>query len=99
MAFYQFNGDGSYHGRILRTGLDNLRDGIYKLSRINAIMAQASDAQIVALFGVQSSNGETALQQAASMKAELASAVGKLQTDASQTNVQAALNQMLAQLG
>lgn len=99
MAFYQFNGEGTPSGRILRTGLDNLRDAIYKLSRVNAVMSQATDDQIVALFGVSASNGQTAAQQAAALKAELASGVGKLLTDASQTNVNAALNQLLAQTG
>ena len=100
MAFYKFDGESKVLGRILRTGLDNLRDGIYKLSRINADMQQMSDQQIVDAFGVEAvSGGNTATQQAAALKAELASDVGKLLTDASQDNVNAALNQMFAQTG
>lgn len=100
MAFYKFDGESKPLGRILRTGLDNLRDGIYKLSRINSDMQQMTDAQIVDAFGVEAvSGGATAAEQAASLKAELASDVGKLLTDAQQTNVKSALDQMFAQTG
>lgn len=96
MAFYAFNGEGTPLGRILRTGLDNLRDGINKLSRINTVMAQMTDQQIVDAFGVAASGATTAAEQAASLKAEIASDVGNLLAASS---VMAALNQMLAQTG
>jgi hypothetical protein len=100
MAFYKFDGESKPLGRILRTGLDNLRDGIYKLSRINNDMVQMTDEQIVDAFGVSPvESGNTAVQQAAALKAELASDVGKLLIDSSQTNVNSALNQLLAQTG
>jgi hypothetical protein len=100
MAFYQFGGESKPRGRLLRTGLDSLRDGIAKLTRINADMAQMNDAQIVDEFDVLAEpGGNTALQQAAGLKAELASDVGKLLTDGSQSGVQSALNQLLAQTG
>ena len=100
MAFYAFNGEGTVMGRILRTGLDNYRDGVYKLSRINDCFAQMSDQQIVDAIGVSAvSGGNTAVQQAAALKAEMAADVAKLLTDNSQTNVKLSLTQMLAQTG
>lgn len=99
MAFYKFNRDLPM-GAVLRSGLDNLRDGMEKLKRCSDAMTQMSDAQISDIFGVSAApGGNTADQQSAALKAELASDVGKLYTDGSQTNVNAALNQLLAQTG
>ena len=67
MTFYQFDGENRPEGRILRTGLDSYRDGINKLQRIKGILAQASDQDLVDLFGFAS----TAV--AASANAELLS--------------------------
>ncbi len=93
MAFYKFNGDGLPFGRILRTGLDNLRDGLYKLKRINDDMSQMSDAQIVDMFGFEDTTA------AANAKAELASDVGKLFDNGSISNLVDSTNQMFAQFG
>jgi len=93
MAFYPFDGEGKPLGRILRTGLDNLRDGIYKLARINDDLQQMTDAQAVTAIGFPDTT------VAAAAKAELASDVGKLLTDDSQSNVRASLVQMFAQFG
>lgn len=51
MAFYPFNSETKFHGRILRQGIDQFRDGVAKLQRIKGILAQASNAQLVDLFG------------------------------------------------
>lgn len=105
MAFYAFDDQNKPLGRILRSGLDNLRDGIYKLNRVNSDLNQMTTQQIIDALGItnvkDTSGTETvsAATQAANAKAELASDVGKLNTDASQTNVMSALNQMLAQFG
>lgn len=99
MAFYQFN-QGTAMGVVLRSGLNGLRTALDSLRRVNASFAQMTDAQIVDAILLQPvAGGNTAVQQAAALKAELASDVGKLLTDASQTNVNAALNQLLAQTG
>ena len=101
MPYYEFNGENTPRGRNLRTGLDNLRDGLYKLTREMKDMEQMTATQIVANYGVaaDSENSQTAAQQAAGLKAELTSDIGKLLTDASQTNVSSALNQLFAQTG
>lgn len=99
MTFYKFNRDLPM-GSILRTGLDSLRDGMAKLKRCNDDMAQMTDAQITDIFGVSAApGGNTADQQSAALKAEMASDVGKLFTDASQTGVSSALNQLFSQTG
>lgn len=101
MAYYEFNGDSKARSRILRTGLDSLRDGIAKLTRCKADMAQMSDAQIASEFDVQAvtGGGNTASQQAAALKAEIAADIGKLLTDGSQTGVMSAIQQLLDQTG
>src|SRR4051812_4598802 len=100
MAFYKFNRDLPM-GQILRSGLDNLRDGMAKLKRCTDDMAQMTDAQISDIFGVAPTTvgGNDADVQSSGLKAELASDIGKLFTDGSQTNVNAALNQLFAQTG
>jgi hypothetical protein len=67
MALYPFDGENLPEGRILRTGLDAYRDGVQKLNRIKGILAQASDQNLVDLFGFASTT------VAASAKAELLS--------------------------
>jgi hypothetical protein len=67
MAFYKFDGEGKPLGRILRTGLDNYRDGVNKLQRIKGILNQASDAQLADVFGFADGT------EAAAAKAELLS--------------------------
>lgn len=102
MAFYAFNGDVSAQSRLLRTGLDNLRDAIYKLNHISSNMNLMTNQQIVDVFGVSAQTDgtpQTALQQAAGLKAELAADVAVLLTDASQTNVQTKLTQLLSMTG
>lgn len=84
MAFHKFNGEGTYHGRILRTGLDNFRDGYYKLLRIKGIIAQCSDQQLVDLFGFADTTA------AAAAKAELNSDI---------PSISAAVQQMFDQFG
>lgn len=101
MAFYKFNGEGGPRPRNLRTGLDQLRDGLYRLSRELDDMNQMTDAEIAAIYEVSPNgdNSQTAIQQAASLKAELASDIGRLLTDSSVTNVNAGLKQLFAQTG
>jgi len=84
MSFYKFDGESKPLGRILRTGLDNFRDGVNKLQRIKGILNQASDSQIADLFGFSDST------VAASAKAELISDI---------PSFSAAEQQMLDQLG
>ena len=101
MAYIPFNGQNKPRAQNLRVGLDQLRDGLYRLQRETKNMAQMSDAEVALQYDVQASadNSQTAAQNAATLKAEVASDVGKLLTDASQTNVNAAITQMLAMLG
>lgn len=49
MPFYRFTADGL--GSVLRSGLDNLRDGHVKLNRVKGILNQASDQDLVDIFG------------------------------------------------
>lgn len=99
MAFFKTNRDLPM-GAILRSGLDNLRDGLHKLKRISDAMEQMSDAQVVDVFGVAAApGGNTDVQQAAALKAELAADVGKLFSNASQTGVADAWAQLLNQTG
>jgi hypothetical protein len=77
--------------RVLRDGLNSLRNGIYKLSWVLGALNQGSDQDNADALGL----ANTTL--AANAKSELSSDVGKLQTDASQSNVKAALQQMLDQ--
>lgn len=84
MAFYKFEGESKPLGRILRTGLDNYRDGVNKLQRVKGILNQASDAQLVDIIGFVD---ETA---AADAKAELLSDI---------PSFGAAQQQMLDQFG
>ena len=83
-AFYKFNGEGTPLGRVLRTGLDNFRDGVQKLLRIKGILNQATDAQIADLFDFADAG------TAAAAKAELLSDI---------PNFSAAEQQMLDQFG
>jgi hypothetical protein len=87
MPFYKFDGENRPLGRVLRTGLDSLRDGVNKLKRIADDMQQMSDAQLVDQFGFD----DTTL--AASAKAEIAS------DDAAIIGISAQVNQLLAQFG
>ncbi len=99
MNFYEFDRNTPM-GFVLGRGLDGLRSALNDLNRINADFGQMSDAQIVSQIGVKAApGGNTALQQAAALKAEMASDVSKLLTDASQSGVASALNQLLAQTG
>ncbi len=99
MNFYEFDRNTPM-GFVLGRGLDGLRSALNDLTRINADFGQMSDAQIVSQIGVKAApGGNTALQQAAAFKAEMASDVSKLLTDASQSGVAGALNQLLAQTG
>jgi len=75
----------------LRFGLNSLRDAMNRLNACLGAMNQMTDAQIASHFGFPDST------TAAAAKSELASDVGKLLTDASQTSVNSALNQMLSQ--
>lgn len=84
MAFYKFEGESKPLGRILRTGLDNFRDGVNKLQRVKGILNQASDAQIADVFGFSDSS------EAAAAKAELLSDI---------PSFSAAEQQMLDQFG
>lgn len=101
MAFIRFNGEGKPRARNLRTGLDQLRDGLYRLRREMDDMNQMSDVEIADQYEVSPNgdNSQTAAQMAATLKAELASDIGKLTTDAQVTNVQAALSQLFAMTG
>lgn len=103
MAFYHF---GVHSGPFtatesqnLREGLDELRSCRQKLGRAKSVMDQQTTQQIVDSFGVapvKDADGEitvTAADQAAALKAELASDVAALEANA------AALNQLLAQTG
>jgi hypothetical protein len=91
--FYPFDGENRPFGRLLRTGLDNFRDGLGKLTRVNGMLQQMSDQQAVDAFGFP----DTAT--AAAAKAELASDVGKQLINSDEINVNAATLQMLAQFG
>jgi hypothetical protein len=77
--------------RILRDGLNSLRNSLFKLTCILGAMNQMSDSENQQAFGFADDT------TAANAKAELSSDVGKLTTDASQANVHAALTQMLDQ--
>lgn len=84
MAFYPFQGESLPLGRILRTGLDNYREGVEKLQRVKGILNQATDAQIAAAFGFADNTA------AAAAKAELLSDI---------PSVGASQQQMLDQFG
>ena len=90
MAYYPMD-ETKNPTRTLRQGLTQLRDGLYRLKWTLDAMNQMTDAQIAAAYGFADST------VAAAAKAELASDIGKLLTDASQTNVNAATQQMLSQ--
>lgn len=100
MAFYKFNRD-LLLGQVLRSGLDNLRDGMEKCKRCSDAMAQMSSAQITDVFGVAPTTvgGGDADTQSAALKTELAADINRLFTDGSQSGVQSALAQLLAQTG
>lgn len=100
MAYYAFNGDNSIEARQLRSALDNFRSGLAGIKRARDTMNGSTDQQIVDRFGVYAvTGGNTAIQQAQGLKAEIASDIGKLETNASQTGVLDAINQLLAVTG
>lgn len=101
MAYYPFNGDNSQESRNLRAGLDNLRSGLAALKRARDIMANATDAQVAERFGVypSTSGGSDQVNQAIGLKAEVSSDLARLETNASQTGVLDAINQLLSKLG
>lgn len=100
MPFYVFDRGSTPLGRTLAAGLDGLRAALTNLARVNADMAQMTDQQIADEFVVKAvTAGNTAVQQAAALKAEMSADVGKILTDASQSGVFSALNQLLAQTG
>lgn len=102
MAYVPFNDQNKPRARNLRAGLDQLRDGLYRLRREMQNMAQMTDDEVQVQYDVQASAGTgnaTALQNAATLKSEVTADISKLLTDASQTNVNAALTQLLAMTG
>lgn len=90
MAFYKFD-EGSAKGRTLRDGHTALQDTRHKLNIVLGAMNAMTDAQIATEYGFADA---TVAGQA---KAEISSAVGKLNSNASQENVDAALQQFLDQ--
>ena len=80
-------------GSQVRAGLQQMRDGKFKLDCAVGIMNQMTSQQI-SLAGV----GADATEAAAALS-ELASDIGKLNSDASQTSVHAATEQMFNQFG
>ncbi len=99
MAFYDY-GRGTQLGAKLGRITDALQTVLDEGAAVADELNQMSDAQIAANAGVSAiEGGNTAVQQAAALKAEFLSDVGKLLTNNSQTNVYAALRQLLAQTG
>ncbi len=92
MAFYEFSTSNKMGGAV-DTGLKGLRSALL-LTNVLASFNQMTDEQIANDMGMSAvSGGNSAVQQAAAFKAELASDVAQL------VSVQAALNQLLAQTG
>jgi hypothetical protein len=91
MAHYTMNEDKPLT-RTLRGGMNMLRAALHQLEWSLGAMNQMSDAQLVTNFGFADTTA------AAAAKGEVGSAVGKLTSDASQTNTHAAVQQMLDQL-
>lgn len=94
MAFYKFNRDTPM-GNVLRSGLDQLRDGRDKLVRVRDAMNEMTDDQIADVFGVSPTKvaGDDAVGQAAALKAEIASDVGSFD------NIKTQIGQLLAMTG
>lgn len=90
MPFYSFD-EQLPLGEILRAGLDDLRDGRYKLAHVLGNLQQMSDAQAATLFGFADE------ATAASAKSELLSDIQKLLSD--EAGVNSAVVQMLNQFG
>lgn len=85
MAFYTFN-ESSLLGSVLRSGLDALRDGRYKLAHVLGSLQQMTAQQASDVVGVSGS-----------AKTELESDIQKLLSD--DTGVNSAVVQMLNQFG
>lgn len=75
----------------LRFGLNSLRDAYNRLGASVGTLNQMTDAQIAFNFGFPDST------TAAAAKSELLADIGKLTSDASQTNTYSAVQQMLSQ--
>lgn len=90
MAFYPFNATLPL-GKILRAGLDDLRDGRYELAHVLGNLQAMTAAQALTAFGFDDLTAATAA------KAELESDIQKLLSDA--TGVNSAVTQMLNVMG
>jgi hypothetical protein len=104
MSYIPFNGSNKPRAQNLRIGIDQFRDGWQKLLREMDDMSVMSDEEVKIQYDVQdsadvASGGQTALQNAASLKAELLADISKLQTDDQQVGVNSALKQLLRFLG
>lgn len=87
-------------GQNLKNDLSNFFTAFARLQTHNSVMTNMTNQQIVDSYGVQAiSDGtpQTALQQAATLKAEMAADIGRLATDS--TGVLAALQQLRAMTG
>ncbi len=90
MAFYPFS-DTAPLGKILREGLDDLRNARYKLAHVLGSSQQMTAAQAVTEFGFADAT------VAASAKGEFESDIQKLLSD--DAGVNSAVVQMLNQFG
>ncbi len=87
-------------GNNLANDLKSFYKSFANLQVTNSVLNNMTNQQIVDVFGVQAiSDGtpQTALQQAATLKSEMAADIGRLATD--NTGVLAALNQLRAMTG
>ncbi len=90
MAFYPFN-ESLPLAAVLRAGLDDLRDGRYKLAHVLGNLQSMTAAQAATAFGFADAT------VAGNAKAELESDIQKLLSD--DTGVNSAVVQMLNQFG
>lgn len=98
MAHYVWN-EGTAQGAALRALLNSLDSVLHNAATLNDLLNQMSNAQVHAMFSFSDGVAAADDTTAGTAKSELLSDLGKLLTDASQTNVISGLKQLLAQFG
>lgn len=90
--------DQLQHGRQLRSAMNKIHEGRDELAELVEIVAQMKDGSTVTSY-IQGKFGTTDLSGAEALVAEIESLNFKLNTDDSQSNLNAAITQANAKLG